>query len=107
MERASRAIGAAVSQAASNRNTVITVLIASSFVGLCFRSAKQQRDIEGLEAQKDSLAKSNNAIKRTLWDWKQQLLSESSSASDPVIPLHRLKSIYGEAVQPTTPTPTG
>lgn len=56
----------------------------------------QQRDIEALEVQKDSLVKSNKAVKKTIWDWKQQLYAEAS-VENAVVSLSNLKAIYGEA----------
>lgn len=59
----------------------------------------QQKDIEALEAEKDSLRKSNKAMKKTMWDWKQQLFAEAESDAA-LVPLARLKAIYGEAPSP-------
>ncbi|XP_057973478.1 uncharacterized protein LOC131161617 [Malania oleifera] len=90
---------------AGNNNTVINVLLVGSFVALSVRSVKQQKDIETLEAEKDSLTKANKASKKAMWDWKQQLFAEAQAASDSaVVPLSRLKSIYGEAA---SSLPTG
>lgn len=77
---------------AANNNTVINVLLVGSFVALTMRSVNQQRDIEALEAEKESLVKTNKALKKTMWDWKQQLFAEPQP-----VPLARLKAIYGEA----------
>lgn len=81
---------------ASNNNTVINVCLVASFATLGLRSMNQQNLIEALEAEKESLAKSNKAIRKTIWDWKQQLYAEASTDSA-VVPLARLKAIYGEA----------
>ncbi|KAJ4953569.1 hypothetical protein NE237_030401 [Protea cynaroides] len=94
MEWASRVLSGAIR--ASNNNTVINVFLLGSFVALGIRSFDQQKDIEALEAEKDSLVKSNKALKKTMWDWKQQLYAEASDHSFPV-PLFKIKAIYGEA----------
>ncbi|RVX22572.1 hypothetical protein CK203_012527 [Vitis vinifera] len=77
---------------AANNNTVINVLLVGSFAALTVRSVNQQRNIEALEAEKESLVKTNKALKKTVWDWKQQLFGEPQP-----VPLARLKAIYGEA----------
>ncbi|KAJ9167085.1 hypothetical protein P3X46_021762 [Hevea brasiliensis] len=97
MEFANRLVGAAMR--ASNNNTVINVCLVGSFVVLSVRSVSQQKDIEALEAEKDSLIKSNKALKKTMWDWKQQLFAEADSDAA-LVPLARLKSIYGEVPSP-------
>ena len=84
---------------ASNNNTVINVCLVASFAVLAGRSLDQQKTIEALEAEKESLVKSNKAIRKTIWDWKQQLYAEASS-DDALVPLARLKAIYGEAPPP-------
>ncbi|KAL1060655.1 hypothetical protein V6Z11_1Z080900, partial [Gossypium hirsutum] len=76
-------------------------VLVTSFAVLGIRSLNQQNVIESLEAQKDSLTKSNKALKKVMWDWKQQLFAEASSPS-PLVPLDSLKAIYGES--PTPPT---
>lgn len=88
----------AASKAASS-NTVVNVFLVGSFVGLGIRSMNQQSEIEALEAQKEALLKSNKSVKQTLWNWKQQLFAEASSATannPPLVPLSKLKLIYGE-----------
>lgn len=88
---------------AANNNTVIDVCLVGSFLALCYRSVTQQKDIEALEAEKNSLIRSNKAMKKAMWDWKQQLFAEASSESA-LVPLSRLKVIYGEAPAPQTGT---
>ncbi|XP_052203476.1 uncharacterized protein LOC127808851 [Diospyros lotus] len=95
MEWASRAAGA-VARASSN-NTLVNVVLGGVFVALGVRSVKQQMDIEALEAEKDSLSKSNKAMKKAMWEWKQQLFAEASSPDTALVPLSRLKLIYGES----------
>lgn len=80
---------------ASNNKTLINVCLVVSFGALSARSIKQQREIEALEAEKDSLLNSNKALKKSMWDWKQQLFAEASSESA-LVPLARIKAIYGE-----------
>lgn len=94
MEVANRIANAVIR--AVNNNTVINVCLVGSFVALGVRSVNQQKYIEALEAEKDSLVKSNKAMKKTMWDWKQQLFAESES-HEALVPLARLKAIYGEA----------
>ncbi|KAJ1377935.1 hypothetical protein SESBI_48360 [Sesbania bispinosa] len=88
---------------ASNNNTVINVCLIASFVTLGVRSINQQKIIEALEAEKESLTKSNKSIRKTIWDWKQQLYAEASTDSA-LVPLARLKAIYGEAPPPKRTT---
>lgn len=94
MEAANRIVNAAIR--AVNNNAVINVCLVGSFVALGVRSLNQQKYIEALEAEKDSLVKSNKAMKKAMWDWKQQLFAEAES-HEALVPLARLKAIYGEA----------
>ncbi|KAL4022803.1 hypothetical protein IC575_016549 [Cucumis melo] len=80
----------------NNKNTLINVCLVFSFAALSARSIKQERQIEALEAEKNSLLDSNKALKKTMWDWKQQLFAEASTQSA-LVPLARIKAIYGEA----------
>ncbi|POO00114.1 hypothetical protein TorRG33x02_038920 [Trema orientale] len=81
---------------AANNSTVINVCLVGSFMVLSIRSVSQQKDIQALEAQKDSLIKSNKAVKKSIWESKQTLFAEADSDSA-LVPLARLKAIYGEA----------
>ncbi|KDP32794.1 hypothetical protein JCGZ_12086 [Jatropha curcas] len=99
MEFANRLVAAATK--AANNNTVINVCLVGAFTALCVRSVNHQKDIEALEAEKESLIKSNKALRKTMWDWKQELFAEAHSDSA-LVPLARLKAIYGEA--PSHPT---
>ncbi|KAJ7959133.1 Hybrid signal transduction protein like [Quillaja saponaria] len=94
MEFANRIANAAIR--AANNNTVINVCLVGSFIALSVRSVNQQNYIASLEAEKESLTKSNKAMKKSMWDWKQQLFAEAETESA-VVPLSRLKVIYGEA----------
>lgn len=90
---------------AMNSNAVINTCLGVSFVVLGLRSDKQQKYVEALQEQKESLFKSNKEMKVTMWELKQQLFAEATSAGDSaVVPLSALKSIYGEA---TTTTQSG
>ncbi|XP_025883905.1 uncharacterized protein [Solanum lycopersicum] len=100
MELASK-VGDAVSKAL-NSNKVLNVVLMSAFGLLCMRSVQQQKNMEVLEAEKDSLLKSNKAMKKDMWDWKQQLFAEAE-LPNPLIPLSKIKAIYGD-VQTTTST---
>ncbi|XP_047323797.1 uncharacterized protein LOC124927438 [Impatiens glandulifera] len=83
---------------AASSNVVLNSALIGVFAVLTARSYIQQKDIAVLEAQKQSLVISNKAMKKTIWDWKQQLFSEAEASSDKsLIPLSRLKAIYGEA----------
>ncbi|XP_024982372.1 uncharacterized protein LOC112518841 isoform X2 [Cynara cardunculus var. scolymus] len=99
MELATRAMEFA--SRAANNNTVINVFLVGAFAGLTARSFHQQSQIETLESQRDSLVKSNKAMRQTIWDWKQQLYAEAEADKKPIVPLSKLKSIYGEV--PTLP----
>ncbi|KAL2513165.1 hypothetical protein Adt_18765 [Abeliophyllum distichum] len=94
-------------QRAANSNAVINTLLAGAFAVLSLRSVQQQRFIEALEAEKDSLVKANKGLKKTIWDWKQQLFSEAeANPRYAVVPLSTLKVIYGEAT-PAAPVISG
>lgn len=56
-----------------------------------------------MEAEKDSLTKSNKAMKKSMWDWKQKLYAEASTDSA-LVPLARLKAIYDEVPAPKIST---
>ncbi|KAK6939874.1 hypothetical protein RJ641_029405 [Dillenia turbinata] len=77
MEMASRVVELA--NRAANNNTVVNVFLLGLFGALCARSVSQQRNIEALEVEKESLIKSNKAMKKTMWDWKQQLFAEATT----------------------------
>ncbi|XWS25149.1 hypothetical protein CRYUN_Cryun27aG0045800 [Craigia yunnanensis] len=89
----------ALASRAANSNVVIDVCLVTSFAVLGIRSLNQQKVIEALEAEKASLSQTNKAMKKTMWDWKQQLFAEATSDS-PIVPLANLKAIYGEAPTP-------
>ncbi|RID57039.1 hypothetical protein BRARA_F00445 [Brassica rapa] len=92
---------------AMNKNAVINTCLGVSFVVLGLRSDKQQKYVEALQEQKDSLFKSNKEMKITMWHWKQRLFAEATSAGTSTtvaVPLSTLKAIYGEV---TTNTQSG
>lgn len=97
MEMAGRAMNLATR--VINNNICVDVFLGGCFVALGVRSANQQRDIETLEAQNESLIQSNKALKKSIWESKQTLYAEASSPSA-IVPLSKLKAIYGEAVLP-------
>ncbi|CAN4119610.1 unnamed protein product [Withania somnifera] len=103
MELANR-VGDAVNKAL-NSNKVLNMVLLGAFGLLCARSVQQQRNMEVLEAEKESLLNSNKAMKKAMWDWKQQLFSEAA-LPNPLIPLSKLKAIYGE-VQTVTSSSGG
>ncbi|KAK6132003.1 hypothetical protein DH2020_034229 [Rehmannia glutinosa] len=103
MERVASALNRAV-----NSNAVINTLLVAVFGALAARSVVQERTIEALEAEKDSLLKANKVIKNTIWDWKQKLYSEAeANPQKALVPLSTLKSIYGEVVTPATSVLSG
>ncbi|KAH9691156.1 hypothetical protein KPL70_016019 [Citrus sinensis] len=85
---------------AINSNTVVNTCLIASFAALTLRSVKQQNDIEGLESEKESIVKANKDLKKRMWDWKQQLYAEATTESA-LVPLARLKAIYGDVPTPT------
>ncbi|PIA47369.1 hypothetical protein AQUCO_01400207v1 [Aquilegia coerulea] len=87
---------------ASNNNIVINTFLIGAFAALSIRSMNQQNVLETLEAEKKSLLKTNKDMKKSMWEWKQQLFAEAAVEGSPV-PLYKLKAIYGEA----TTTPQG
>ncbi|GAB2290367.1 hypothetical protein Dimus_024647 [Dionaea muscipula] len=101
---AAAARAANIATRAISSNTFINICLVGSFLMLSVRSVKQQKDIEALEAQKESLIKSNKAMKKAMWDWKQQLFAEASFPDSAIVPLDRLKAIYGDVV---TAAPAG
>lgn len=94
---------AGVAVKALNSEAVINTGLVASFAFLVVRSVRQQNDIEALESEKASLLQTNKALKKTIWDWKQQLYAEAAMESA-VVPLCRIKSIYGEAPASTAGT---
>ncbi|KAK9664910.1 hypothetical protein RND81_14G076500 [Saponaria officinalis] len=82
-----------------NSNTFINICLVGCFSVLGLRSLNQQNLIESLEADNSRVQATNKSLKKTMWDWKQQLYADASSDSA-VIPLSRLKSIYGDVVSP-------
>ncbi|XP_044475093.1 uncharacterized protein LOC123203000 [Mangifera indica] len=86
---------------AVNSDAVVNTFLAVSLLAITVRSVNQQKDIKALESEKESLVNANKAIKKTMWDWKQQLFAEAASESL-LVPLATLKSIYGEAPTPST-----
>ncbi|PIN16166.1 hypothetical protein CDL12_11178 [Handroanthus impetiginosus] len=103
MEQAIGALNRAV-----NSNAVINTLLVGAFATLAARSVAQERTIEVLEAEKESLLKTNKGIKNTIWDWKQKLYAEAeANPQKALVPLSTLKSIYGEVITPTNVTSGG
>lgn len=88
---------------AMNNNTVINICLLASFATLGVRSSSQHKVVESLEAEKENLVKSNKAMRKAMWDWKEQLFAEASTDSA-LVPLARLQAIYGEAPKPQHPT---
>ncbi|OVA03748.1 hypothetical protein BVC80_1277g8 [Macleaya cordata] len=95
MERAGKALDVIVR--ASNNNMVINTFLVGAFAALSIRSVNQQRDIEALEAEKNTLLNTNKSLKKSMWDWKQQLFAEASNDDASPLSLSKLKAIYGES----------
>ncbi|GAA0176630.1 hypothetical protein LIER_29574 [Lithospermum erythrorhizon] len=82
----------------ANNTTFLNVFLMGIFGTLSFRSMQQQNQIFALEAEKDSILKTNKTIKKTIWDWKHQLFTEAeSNPQNALVPLSTLRAIYGEA----------
>ncbi|XP_048497384.1 uncharacterized protein LOC104905519 isoform X2 [Beta vulgaris subsp. vulgaris] len=96
MELASKAIN--MVNRLINNNTFIDIFLVGSFVALGVRSMNQQNLIEALEVEREALITTNKSIKKSMWDWKQQLYADASSPDTAIVPLSRLKAIYGEVV---------
>jgi hypothetical protein len=100
MEAALRGIRGKLTE---HREKVVSALLLGSFVALGWRSEEQQREIEGLEAEKKSLRAANAAMSTAMWGWREELFSLASTPSSP-ISASRLRHIYGEE-EPETPAP--
>uniref|UniRef100_A0A7N0TM42 Uncharacterized protein n=1 Tax=Kalanchoe fedtschenkoi TaxID=63787 RepID=A0A7N0TM42_KALFE len=87
-------------------NAAINVFLFGAFGALSIRSLVQQREIDALEVEKELLALSNKEMKKTLWDWKQQLYADASNVESAVVPLAKLKAIYGDYTTPSTSNPS-
>ncbi|XP_077211834.1 uncharacterized protein LOC143847052 [Tasmannia lanceolata] len=83
------------------RENMIHLFLGGAFVALSVRSMSQQNEIQALEAEKETLSKRNKAMKKAMWDWKQQLFREESENSSFPVPLSKLKSIYGDIISTT------
>ncbi|CAM9001851.1 unnamed protein product [Rhodiola kirilowii] len=104
MESVTRAVNTITSIATSNAG--INVFLFGVFGALSVRSLVQQRQIDALEVEKESLAIGNKEMKKTMWDWKQKLYADASDPKSAVVPLTKLKAIYGDYTAPPTSNPT-
>lgn len=100
MEAALRGIRAKLTE---HREKVVSALLLGSFVVLGWRSSEQQREIEGLLAEKRSLRATNASMSAAMWAWREELFSLAAAPSSP-ISLSRLRHIYGEE-EPAQPAP--
>ncbi|CAN6202530.1 unnamed protein product, partial [Urochloa humidicola] len=100
MEAALRGIRGKLTE---HREKVVSALLLGSFVALGWRSSEQQREIEGLEAEKRSLRDANAAMSTAMWGWREELFSLAATPSSP-ISASRLRHIYGEE-EPAPPAP--
>lgn len=88
---------------AANSNAVVNTCLAGVFAVLSARSWAQEQTIKALEAEKDSLLKTNKGMKNAMWNWKQALYAEAEvDPKKALVPLSTLKSIYGEVVTPSS-----
>ncbi|KNA08963.1 hypothetical protein SOVF_157960 [Spinacia oleracea] len=81
-----------------NSNTFVNICLVGSFTALGIRSLNQENLIAALESERQTLSNTNKAMKKSIWDWKQKLYAEASSSETAIVPLSRLKAIYGEVV---------
>ncbi|KAG9445908.1 hypothetical protein H6P81_012036 [Aristolochia fimbriata] len=77
-----------------NKDRLTYIFLIGCCGALSIRSVSQQKDVNTLQLEKEDLEKTNKAMKKAMWDWKQQLFSEATDSSS--VPLTRLKAIYGE-----------
>ncbi|WVZ82500.1 hypothetical protein U9M48_029755 [Paspalum notatum var. saurae] len=92
MEAAVRGIRAKLTE---HREKVTSAVLLGAFVALGWRSAVQQREIDGLEAEKNSLRATNSSMSSAMWAWREELFSLAAAPSSP-ISVSRLRHIYGE-----------
>ena len=92
MEAALRGIRGKLTE---HREKVVSALLLGSFLALGWRSVEQQREIEGLEAEKNSLRAANASMSTAMWAWREELFSLAAAPSSP-ISVSRLRHIYGE-----------
>lgn len=97
MNLRSKIVSAAVK--VTNSNAFINTGLLACCLVLSAKSRSQYQQIEALQSERDSLTNSNKAIRKTLWNWKQQLFAEASVDS-PLISLATVKSIYGDESPP-------
>ncbi|KAL6606653.1 hypothetical protein ACP70R_042306 [Stipagrostis hirtigluma subsp. patula] len=88
---------------AEHRERVISALLLGSFVALGWRSSEQQREIDGLEAEKSALRAANASMSSAMWAWREELFALAAAPSPP-ISAARLRHIYGEE-EPAPPAP--
>ncbi|XP_062228050.1 uncharacterized protein LOC133926242 [Phragmites australis] len=100
MEAALRGIRGKLTE---HREKVISGLLVGSFVALGWRSSEQQREIDGLETEKNSLRAANASMSAAMWAWREELFSLAAAPSAP-ISTARLRCIYGEE-EPVPPAP--
>ncbi|KAL6839644.1 hypothetical protein ACP4OV_030583 [Aristida adscensionis] len=104
MEAALRGVRGVLSE---HREKVVSALLLGSFVALGWRSSEQQREIDGLEADKSALRAANSAMSATMWAWREELFALAAAPSPP-ISASRLRRIYGEEdVAPPAPRQPG
>ncbi|TVU12589.1 hypothetical protein EJB05_46240, partial [Eragrostis curvula] len=100
MEAALRGIRAKLTE---HREKVISGLLLGSFVALGWWSSEQQREIDDLEAEKNSLRAANSSMSSAMWAWREELFALAAAPSPP-ISTSRLRHIYGEE-EPAVPAP--
>ncbi|TVU19063.1 hypothetical protein EJB05_35192, partial [Eragrostis curvula] len=80
MEAALRGIRAKLTE---HQEKVISGLLLGSFVALGWRSSEQQREIDGLEAEKNSL-RTANSMSAAMWAWREELFALAAAPSPPI-----------------------
>ncbi|XP_078432097.1 uncharacterized protein LOC144703723 [Wolffia australiana] len=98
-------VGSRLMNFLGKKDNVVHLFLGGAFVALGFRSAAQQEEINQLEAEKDSLSRSNKAMQKDMWEWRQTLFNlASSDPSNFPIPLSRLRAIYGDTDEAESPS---
>ncbi|KAG0502424.1 hypothetical protein HPP92_002496 [Vanilla planifolia] len=87
------------------KENIINLFLVGSFAALSWRSYRQQKEIDALEAEKAALQSENKAISTSMWAWRDHLfqVAEDDPSRAP-ISLDRLRAIYGEEDKATEAT---
>ncbi|KAG0498124.1 hypothetical protein HPP92_002815 [Vanilla planifolia] len=55
------------------KENIINLFLVASFAALSWRSFRQQKEIDALEAEKAALQSGNKAISTSMWAWRDHL----------------------------------